>query len=163
MKTTVKYLNVDFKEVVENGINKVICTLTSEIQSNRVKYFNLIDAAFDVKTLKRKYKRAENGNVIIETTGVAKCNPDDKYNFEVGRRLAYTRAQSRAFERAVIFYDEVHRRFLADLNNTISNCLTSSVGCDYHTYELIYGEDAEDKFIEDNYDVDDKYFCEDDK
>lgn len=42
-----------------------------------------------------------NNGVIIDSTevkGIAKCNPEDEYNFNIGRRIALARAEIKAYK-----------------------------------------------------------------
>jgi hypothetical protein len=148
MKTTVKYTNVKYTESVrEDGCKVIRCDLLAEVDFCKVNHGYLIFNVDDVySTVKKRLNK--NNDVVFHCTGTAVCSPADTYDFEIGRRLAYTRAQSIAFKKAAEMYYEAGRRFIDDLNNTVENCMRTAMGCDFHTYEIMYGEDAMQKYAE---------------
>jgi hypothetical protein len=154
MKTTVKYSNVKYTESTrEDGCKVIRCDLLAEANVWNVKNGNLMIQPDDVWSL-IKNRRNKDGNILFHCVGEAVCCPDDTYDFEVGRRLAYTRAQANAFKEAARLYAEIGRRFIEDLDNTINNCMRSAVSCDFHTYEIMYGAEAEDRFVKDRFGLD---------
>lgn len=62
-----------------------------------------------------------NNGVIIDNTevkGIAKCNPEDEYNFNIGRRIALARAEIKAYK----YYKNV----LIELNDIYQTLATDS-------------------------------------
>lgn len=148
MKTTVRYSNVSYRDAIEDGRKVVYCDLDAEIRVKNVKNGKELFETLDVKSFVKKRLNAQ-GNVVVKCTGRAACSPEDTFDPVLGKRLAYTRAQRQAFIEAANIYAEAGRRFIRDLENTIDNCINSSVSCDFHTFELMYGSDeAESKFFE---------------
>lgn len=140
MKTTVKYHDVKYFEETVNDVKVVRCVLSAEVQLNRVKYIEHMLEAHDVKAYLKKRTRLDNGNVLISASAIAKCNPSDEYNFEIGRRIAYTRAQEKAFVEASIIYDTIVSRMFTDIYNTTVNCLGSASACFSHAFHLAHPE-----------------------
>lgn len=140
MKTTVKYHDVKYFEETVNDVKVVRCVLSAEVQLNRVKYIEHMLEAHDVKAYLKKRTRLANGNVLITASAIAKCNPTDEYNFEIGRRIAYTRAQEKAFIEAATIYDTIVSRMFTDIYNTTVNCLGSASACYSHAFHLAHPE-----------------------
>lgn len=150
MKTTVKYSKESYREVtLEDGRKQIICDLVAEIKLFNIRNFEwLVNDEMVYAFLKGKLNK--NGNYVIHTRGIATCAPSDEYNYETGRRIAFTRAQREAFNTAAGVISEVARRFVDDLQNTAENCFMAADDCLFHTYVLMYGPDvAEDKMIAD--------------
>lgn len=150
MKTTVKYSKESYREVtLEDGRKQIICDLVAEIKLFNIRNFEwLVNDEMVYAFLKGKLNK--NGNYVIHTRGIATCAPSDEYNYETGRRIAFTRAQREAFNTAAGVISEVSRRFVDDLQNTAENCFMAADDCLFHTYVLMYGPDAaEDKMIAD--------------
>lgn len=150
MKTTVKYSKESYREVtLEDGRKQIICDLVAEIKLFNIRNFEwLVNDEMVYAFLKGKLNK--NGNYVIHTRGIATCAPSDEYNYEAGRRIAFTRAQREAFNTAAGVISEVARRFVDDLQNTAENCFMAADDCLFHTYVLMYGPDAaEDKMIAD--------------
>ena len=59
----------------------------------------------------------DGNNVIDETAvkGIAKCNPEDEYNFNIGRRIALARAEIKAYK-----YFKPYLENISELYKTIS-------------------------------------------
>lgn len=53
----------------------------------------------------------DGNNVIdkIAVKGIAKCNPEDEYNFNIGRRIALARAEIKAYK--------YYKKFLIEVND----------------------------------------------
>lgn len=62
----------------------------------------------------------ENNIVIGKTAvkGIAKCCPEDKYDFNIGRKIALARAEIKAYE--------YYKKILVDLNHMHQTIATSS-------------------------------------
>lgn len=59
----------------------------------------------------------DGNNVIDETSvkGIAKCNPEDEYNFNIGRKIALARAEIKAYK-----YFKPYLKNVAELYKVIS-------------------------------------------
>jgi len=148
MKTTVKYSKVNYTEFEKDGLKGIYCDLVAEIQPYNIRDgWRIMGSDSVYPVIKRRVNK--DGNIVIHTRGKAVCMPTDTFDYEVGRRLAYTRAQKAAFNMAAQIYSDMFVRFAEDLHNVIENCISSAVGCDFHTYEIMYGDEAERKFSED--------------
>lgn len=62
----------------------------------------------------------DGNNIIDETSvkGIAKCNPEDDYNFNIGRRIALARAEIKAYK--------YYKKFLIDVNDYYQRLATES-------------------------------------
>lgn len=62
----------------------------------------------------------DGNNVIDETSvkGIAKCNPEDEYNFNIGRRIALARAEIKAYK--------YYKKFLIEVNDYYQRLATDS-------------------------------------
>ena len=82
----------------------------------------------------------DGNNVIDETSvkGIAKCNPEDEYNFNIGRRIALARAEIKAYK-----YFKPYLKNVAELYKIISD--------NAHIAEVKLGEQIahNKKYIED--------------
>lgn len=59
-------------------------------------------------------------NVIdeISVKGIARCNPEDEYNFNIGRRIALARAEIKAYK--------YYKNFLIEFNDCYQRLATES-------------------------------------
>ena len=146
MKTTLNYVNVDYSV---NG-STIVCNLVAELDIWRVKNMSSFFEIYDVRSYIKRFTD-KHGRVLIHTTGRATCSPEDVFDEVLGKHIAYTRAQEAAFWAAYDFYNEVERRAVLDLDNTINNCAMSSISCSKH-YHTIAG------IPEDNYDLDEEAY-----
>ena len=62
--------------------------------------------------------------------GVARCAPEDKFNFKVGMDFAYDRAYAKAVEVAVKMNCPEMRFVCVKSNNNFTSCTIYSVQCD---------------------------------
>lgn len=62
----------------------------------------------------------DGNNVIdeISVKGIAKCNPEDEYNFNIGRRIALARAEIKAYK--------YYKKFLIEVNDYYQKLATDS-------------------------------------
>lgn len=62
----------------------------------------------------------DDNNVISEAAfkGIAKCNPEDEYNFNVGKRIALARAEIKAYK--------YYNKFLIEFNDCYQRLATDS-------------------------------------
>ncbi len=61
------------------------------------------------------------GNNILDelsVKGIAKCNPEDDYNFNIGRRIALARAEIKAYK--------YYKKFLIEVNDYYQRLATDS-------------------------------------
>ena len=77
------------------------------------------------KTLCLVVTAITDGGIVIESsictfTGIAKCSPEDKYNEKTGKRIAFARAETKAFK----FYNKqlsnsikIHSVLIEDAKN----------------------------------------------
>lgn len=134
MKTTVDYKSVKY---TQEG-NTIICDLISEIRYDKIKHMEFFMDIPDVYSYIKKIADSK-GNIVLHTRGVAKCLPTDTFDYETGRRIAYTRAQAEVFAKATGIYDEIMRRLEIDIYATSLNCYLASIKCSQHIVELIEG------------------------
>ena len=138
MKTTVDYKSVKY---TQDG-NTVICDLVSEVRYDKVKHMEFFIDIPDVYAYIKKIADSK-GNIVLHTRGVAKCLPTDTFDFETGRRIAYTRAQSEVFYKAADIYDEIIRRLEIDIDSVAINCYFAGHKCSQHIDDLIEGTNNE--------------------
>lgn len=131
MKTTVEYLNVKYSQ---EG-NTITCDLVSELRYDKVKNMEFFVQMPDVDAYILKNADSR-GRVIVHTRGVAKCLPTDTFDYETGRRIAYTRAQEKVFYKASDFYDEILRRANIDMEGIAINNIMAAHKCSQHINDL---------------------------
>lgn len=71
--------------------------------------------------------------------GVSKCDPADNYNVTIGKHIAESRAQAKAYCIAARILDRVADFIVDSLNVTnyvLSNCVDSMEACDKHADKL---------------------------
>lgn len=134
MKTTLEYIKLNTRT---EG-NTVICDLVSKVRYDKVKHMEQFVQMEEVAQFLKKNCDAK-GNYIIHTRGTATCSPEDKFDFETGKRIAHTRAQLKAFYKADDFYSEIVDRATRDIENTALNCCLSGGSCAGHIEDLIEG------------------------
>ena len=84
------------------------------VSGQEIKRFKNKTVAFLVVTLM-------DGNNAIDVTsvkGIAKCNPEDDYNFNIGRRIALARAEIKAYK--------YYKKFLVEFNDKYQRLATES-------------------------------------
>lgn len=127
MKTTVKTINVKYSQ---DG-NTVTCDLLSEVQFMNVKN---MDVFLDIPEV---YAYVSNlvdskGRYVVHTRGTARCLETDEFNYETGRRIAHTKAQSKIFRIANEFFATINDRATQDLMRCECNCVASEWQCYDH-------------------------------
>ena len=127
MKTTVKTINVKYSQ---DG-NTVTCDLLSEVQFMNVKN---MDVFLDIPEV---YAYVSNlvdskGKYVVHTRGTARCLETDEFNYETGRRIAHTKAQSKIFRIANEFFATINDRATQDLMRCECNCVASEWQCYDH-------------------------------
>ena len=61
---------------------------------------------------------------------------EDKFDYETGKNIAYTKAQSQVFRKAAEIYNEIFDRVIGGLGTISANAYVASVKCDIHAAEL---------------------------
>ena len=87
----------------------------------------------------------DGNNVIDETSvkGIAKCNPEDEYNFNIGRRIALARAEIRAYkyyEKFLVEFNDFHQKLAtdsADLYDKLTRDQIYDALSDYNIYDKL--------------------------
>lgn len=150
-KTNVTYANKSFGVNTKN--KEVNCTLTCEINldkvpcieflENKERYAKLITDLVYKKHMKlydftESGVQTEHGVLTFTTTGKAKCSEMDEFNEVIGKRIALTRAQSKAFIVARDIYYDFSRIVSVDmieLYDMVQNCADSHDKCNMHVKE----------------------------
>jgi hypothetical protein len=127
MKTTVKTINVKYSQ---DG-NTVTCDLLSEVQFMNVKN---MDVFLDIPEVYAYVSSLvdSKGRYVVHTRGTARCLETDEFNYETGRRIAHTKAQSKIFRIANEFFATVNDRATQDLMRCECNCVASEWQCYDH-------------------------------
>lgn len=138
MKTTVKTINVKYSQ---DG-NTITCDLLSEVQFMNVKN---MDVFLDIPEV---YAYVSNlvdskGRYIVHTRGTARCLETDEFNYETGRRIAHTKAQSKIFRIANEFFATINDRATQDLMRCECNCVASEWQC-YDHIDVLSGINREE-------------------
>lgn len=131
MKTTVRTISVKY---TQEG-NTVTCDLVSEVQFKKVKNMKVLMQIEEVA----KYIESlvdSKGRYVVHTRGKATCLETDEFNYETGRRIAHTKAQSKIFGIASNFFSEVDRKVTEDIMRCECNCISSMWQCFDHIDEL---------------------------
>ena len=127
MKTTVKTISVKY---TQEG-NTVTCDLLSEVQFMNVKN---MDVFLDIPEVYAYVSSLvdSKGRYVVHTRGTARCLETDEFNYETGRRIAHTKAQSKIFRIANEFFATVNDRATQDLMRCECNCAASEWQCYDH-------------------------------
>lgn len=87
------------------------------------------------------------GYLVIEATGVARCNEVDEFDEDLGVKLATTRAQERIFAAAGKFFDTivytVQQLFMFKFEDYVMGNYNAAIQCVLHAFELQGVEDCE--------------------
>ena len=127
MKTTVKTINVKYSQ---DG-NTITCDLLSEVQFMNVKN---MDVFLDIPEVYAYVSSLvdSKGKYVVHTRGTARCLETDEFNYETGRRIAHTKAQSKIFRIANEFFATINDRATQDLMRCECNCVASEWQCYDH-------------------------------
>ena len=127
MKTTVKTINVKYSQ---DG-NTITCDLLSEVQLMNVKN---MDVFLDIPEVYAYVSSLvdSKGRYVVHTRGTARCLETDEFNYETGRRIAHTKAQSKIFRIANEFFATINDRATQDLMRCECNCVASEWQCYDH-------------------------------
>ena len=131
MKTTVKTINVKYSQ---DG-NTITCDLLSEVQFMNVKN---MDVFLDIPEVYAYVSSLvdSKGRYVVHTRGTARCLETDEFNYETGRRIAHTKAQSKIFRIANEFFATINDRATQDLMRCECNCVASEWQCYDHIDSL---------------------------
>ena len=138
MKTTVKTINVKYSQ---DG-NTVTCDLLSEVQFMNVKN---MDVFLDIPEVYAYVSSLvdSKGKYVVHTRGTARCLETDEFNYETGRRIAHTKAQSKIFRIANEFFATINDRATQDLMRCECNCVASEWQC-YDHIDVLSGINREE-------------------
>ena len=145
-KTHVEY--VTHKEYVNPKKGICVSVLTFRINLNKLpEYDNLL---WEFEPF-RKYVSSLDGYVVDfsdnskeyvywTVRGKATCNNRDKFDEELGKHIALTRAQKKAFEKAELFYRQIfcliRDNLFAKYNELLLNCCEAANGEEQHANKL---------------------------
>ena len=143
-KTNVKYSNIRY---VEEG-NKTKCFLTYEIETNKWPIMGFkIDANVLMKVANKLNFTSHTVNMDtfypvsfkFDVEATATCGSNDKYDKDMGKHIALSRAQAKAFEKTCKFYDllqiELDKSF-NEITRIIDNNWHAANKCWDHAKEL---------------------------
>lgn len=143
-KTRVKYLNTNY---TVHG-KTVSCDLYFTIQFSKTPNMDFIlscatEICSKYNVVADNTYMDENENIVFQPVfklrGSATCHTSDRFNFEVGRRIALTKAQRKAFNVAYNIYCEL-RCIAAQLEKEFSNLMDGSLhafhDCHQHLEDL---------------------------
>lgn len=131
MKTTVKTINAKYSQ---DG-NTVTCDLLSEIQFMNVTNMEVFLSIPEVYSYVSGLVDSK-GRYVVHTRGKAKCLETDEFNYETGRRIALTKAQSKVFKIANEFFEIITNKVTQDILRCKYNCKTSEWQCYDHVDKL---------------------------
>ena len=141
-KTHLEY--VDHKEYVnaKQGICASVLTFRTK-PSNLPEY----DMLYDFEPLKKYINTLDyriddifNEYVYWTVRGKSICSENDTFDEELGKHIAPTRAQKKAFEKAELFYTQIfcliRDNLLAKYDKLLFNCSEAASGEEQHANEL---------------------------
>lgn len=153
MKTSVKYVKKTFYVNAEK--KTVTCKLdfTIDIPDGPLKFINDSDKAKNV-LFKNGECYYDDNDVLhkkFSVVGVTKCTDNDTFDEELGKKLALTKAQAKAFVKSSEFYE----RFIAAIFDELSpltdlewGCVDSAMKCWAHYKELGGFELTDEGYVE---------------
>ena len=152
-KTGVRYLKVNYN--VNPKKNVVTCHLIFGLNLTRMPFIEMliqnerINDLFN-KEFKINWYQDENEEVnpyvTSEIVAFAYCAPEDKFDAELGKKIALTRAQSGAFDTTAYIYDVIQDELLKIANEfdiKAENCEESIIKCNEHVDYLTGYESTE--------------------
>lgn len=112
--------NVHYVRKVENGKQLTVCYMSEDLKPvlskifSMSKFFNIIPKAKSNIALNNKL--GENGiGYKVHAMGIAKLNPDDKFDQKAGEKLAYKKARRMLLKKKTQYLNN----FGYDLNNIV--------------------------------------------
>lgn len=134
MNTNLRVIEENYYADPEKGV--VVCILTCNLQIDKhpaqFELYGMLSASPSIKT-------APNGDFKVRA--VAKCHDTDLFDYEVGRRIAESRAKYKAFGIAERFYKRVYKHYrdkvLKPLALSIEACEMAGTVESAHLYKLL--------------------------
>lgn len=146
-RTGVCYLNVNYN--INDRKRIISCILNSGINLDKMPNIDMLVENDKFKSLLAKstietWENPDNGNtetyLIFNTVGFAYCTENDEFDIELGKKIALTRAQKMAFNKAKEFYT-LCGDYILDASKEIfklaQNSHMSNLSCKDHVEELI--------------------------
>ena len=146
LKTGVGYLDVKYNWNENKRV--VACHLKWGINLERIPFIDMLNGSVRFNEFLQKYHLQEwfnednadiNTYAVSEVTGLAYCDPSDKFDIDLGKKIALTRAQEGAFADAQVFWNKCEE-FMLEAANRFSviseNCNDSFNKCAEHVNEL---------------------------
>ena len=133
MRSNLKIEKIDYR--VNEEKRTVACILTCNMQ---LRTHPAYDMHFYYQWKKRMPKLGYNGEFTVSAT--AKCNEEDVFDVEIGKRIAESRAKQKAFGIAGRVYVEVFNEVVAAvglINLSIDACASAFDVEEKHIKELI--------------------------
>ena len=151
MKTNVTYLNKAYNINPDKGT--VFCMLDFMIDLNKIPGIKMLvhndNFVLFMNKITDEYKGFATfeyrdclddfGRILVRTTDIAKCSPNDNFDEELGKKIALTRTQKKAFQIAKDFYWNIFSILMKDVDNIVRlgvNCDSSAYICKAHEYKL---------------------------
>lgn len=141
MKTNVHY--VDTHYFINYEKKTVVCKLTCQIPLAVIKHPEAVMKLPRTNAFITSHKIVEDqkvGAVLFTVISKAKCATEDAFDKELGKKIALTRAQAKAFTKASNFYGTLLKLINEELCDNLfdleSNCYNSATTCYEHAYEL---------------------------
>lgn len=150
-KTHLEY--VEHKEYVNAKQGICVSVLTFRIKLNKLPEYDML---YDFEPLKKYINTLDyriddifNEYVYWTVRGKSICSENDTFDEELGKHIALTRAQEKAFKTAANFYVNVfniiNHNLVYKYDTLLSNCLCSVVNEHNHTHKLMSMEDNQDE------------------
>jgi len=142
-KTGVRYLNVQYNV---NPVKRVVaCHLTFGLSLYRFPHIEMLkDNDEFIKEFKIEHWQINDDiyepHIVTEIVAFAYCNPNDKFDENLGKKIALTRAQQAAFGTAAYIYERAQdclAKAINDICIKYDNCVESFAKCNNHVDELI--------------------------
>lgn len=131
MKTTVKFVKTEYscKDRV------VTASVLAEANINDIKYQEYVTGIPEIYKMLEK-KMDKYGRILFYAKASVKCHESDTFDYEHGRRLAYTKAQANIFGQVEQFYDNISAVVDKIFKPYISNCYWTKQSCNKHFEDL---------------------------
>ena len=103
MKKHLHYIKTE--TIRSNG--KTVVNETAKVDLNEIRAFKVVRAIPMMDLALNTFDIYNNGQLILQGTGVSRCHPDDEYNEKLGYYIAQSRAQAAIFKQYKDFMDFV--------------------------------------------------------
>lgn len=133
MKSNVEILRTSWHQGVDNP-NEIVCDITARVMREKL--------PIDIHTfcnIKRKHFNEVNANGVFSVSAKAVCKDTDKFDEEVGKMIAETKAQAKVYFKAHRVYTCIYNWFANNANNLADlteNCFNLSLHALEHVYEI---------------------------